>query len=76
VKMGIPDVYEKKERVTNDEIAANNADSGSLPRLIVENLSESMEKVNDLFGLDLSVEYMHGGDEDGKQGVSESIRPE
>lgn len=76
VKMGIPDIYEKKERVTNDEIAANNADSSSLPRLIIENLSESMEKVNDLFGLNLSVEYIHGGNDNGEQSFSESVRPE
>lgn len=58
---GIPNANtEKRERLISDEVNANNDDTESLPRLIVENVSEGFRKVKDMFGLDCSIEYING----------------
>ena len=57
-KMGIPNANtQKKERMIVDEVNANNADTQAISELILENVGETMEKVNDMFGLDLSISY-------------------
>ena len=57
-KMGIPNANtQKRERLITDEVNANNADTSSIATLIVENVSETMAKVNDMFGLDLGIKY-------------------
>lgn len=61
-KMGIPNAnITKRERLITDEVAANNQDTSAIPALIVENVSETMAKVNDLFGLELGINYRWSG---------------
>lgn len=55
--IGINNVnYEKKERLTNDEVNANNANTQAVARVWLESMKKSMQKTNDMFGLNLSVE--------------------
>lgn len=57
-KMGIPNANtQKRERLITDEVNANNADTSSIATLIIENVSETMAKANDMFGLDLGIKY-------------------
>ena len=54
--IGIDNVnYEKKERLTNDEINANNQNTKAIARVWLESMQQSMEKVNEMFGTDCSV---------------------
>ena len=54
--IGINNVnYEKKERLTNEEINANNQNTQAVSRVWLESMQLSMKKVNDMYGLDLSV---------------------
>lgn len=54
--IGIDNVnYEKKERLTNDEINANNQNTKAIARVWLESMQLSMAKVNDMFGLNCSV---------------------
>lgn len=54
--IGIDNVnYEKKERLTNDEINANNQNTKAIARVWLESMQQSMAKVNDMFGLNCSV---------------------
>lgn len=46
---------DKKERLNSDEVNANNEEVRSLSSLWLEEMTESMKKVNDMFGLNLSV---------------------
>lgn len=55
--IGINNVnYEKKERLTNDEVNANNANTQAVARVWLESMKKSMQKTNDMFDLNLSVE--------------------
>lgn len=54
--IGIENVnFEKRERLTNDEVNANNENTHAISRVWLNSLQESMKKTNDLFGLNLSV---------------------
>lgn len=54
--IGINNVnYEKKERLTNEEINANNQNTQAVASVWLESMQQSMKKVNDMYGLDLSV---------------------
>lgn len=54
--IGIENVnFEKRERLTNDEVNANNENTHAISRVWLNSLQESMNKTNDLFGLNLSV---------------------
>lgn len=54
--IGIDNVnYEKKERLTNDEINANNQNTKAIARVWLESMQQSMKKVNDMFGTNCSV---------------------
>lgn len=54
--IGIPNVnFEKRERLLTNEVDSNNADTQALSLLWLENLQKSIEKVNDMFGLSISV---------------------
>ena len=54
--IGIDNVnYEKKERLTNDEINANNQNTKAIARVWLESMQQSMTKVNDMFGTNCSV---------------------
>lgn len=46
---------DKKERLNSDEVNANNEEVRSLSSLWLEEITDSMKKVNDMFGLNLSV---------------------
>lgn len=64
-EIGIPNIkYEKKERLTDDEAVMNNAETDARLDCWLEWLNESIDKVNDLFGIGLAVkrhEFMEGG---------------
>lgn len=54
--IGINNVnYEKKERLTNEEINANNQNTQAVARVWLDSMQKSMKKVNDMYDLDLSV---------------------
>lgn len=54
--IGINNVnYEKKERLTNDEINANNQNTQAVSKVWLESMQQSMDKVNSMYDLDLSV---------------------
>ena len=46
---------DKKERLNSDEVNANNEEVRSLSSLWLEEMTDSMNKANDMFGLNLSV---------------------
>lgn len=61
-KMGIPNAnITKKERLNVPEVQANDDDTSAIPTLIIENVTESMERVNNMFGLDLGIKYRWAG---------------
>lgn len=64
-EIGIPNIkYEKKERLTDDEAVMNNAETDARLDCWLEWLNESIDKVNSLFNIGLSVkrhEFMKGG---------------
>ena len=54
--IGINNVnYEKRERLTNDEVNANNQNTQAIAKVWLESMQQSMSKCNDTFGLNLSV---------------------
>lgn len=56
--IGIPNANtEKRERLVIDEVNANNIDTTSKASLWLETMQEGIEKVNNMFDLDLSVEF-------------------
>lgn len=56
-KVGIPNANtDKKERLIVDEVNSNNVETECLSDIWLENLQESFERVNNMFGLELSVE--------------------
>ncbi len=55
-KIGIPNIkYEKNERLTANEVTANNIETQSNAVLWLENIQKGFDKANQMFGLDLSV---------------------
>ena len=84
-QIGIPNVgYEKKERLVTPEVNANNFATQCLSDLWLRTMTETADKVNALFGLNISVKYtkalqeqldsanmnMEGGNEGGVQDQS------
>lgn len=56
---GIPNANtQKRERLIVDEVNANNDDTESLPRIILNNVRTGFDKANAMFGLNCSVEYI------------------
>ena len=54
--IGINNVnYEKRERLTNDEVNANNQNTQAVARVWLDSMQSSMKKVNEMYGLNLSV---------------------
>lgn len=54
--IGINNVnYEKKERLTNDEVNANNQNTKAIARVWLNSMQDSMDNVNNMFGLNLKV---------------------
>ena len=56
-RIGIPNIkYEKNERLTANEVTANNVETQSLVSLWLENIKEGFDTANKMFGTDLSIE--------------------
>ena len=54
-KIGIPNIkYEKNERLTSNEVTANNIETQSLATIWLENINAGFKKANSLYGLNLS----------------------
>ena len=61
-EIGIPNVnLAKASGVTDNEVEANNIDTKSKASLWIETISEGLEKVNDMFDLNLSVKFRFEG---------------
>ena len=57
-EIGIPNANtEKKERMITDEVNANNVDTISKASLWLETINDSLEKVNEMFNLDIKCEF-------------------
>ena len=64
-EIGIPNVnMAKNSGVTDNEVEANNIDTKSKVSLWLETMSEGLEKVNDMFDLNLSVKLRFEGGEE------------
>lgn len=68
-EIGIPNANtDKRERLTQDEVNANNVETYSKCSMWLENLQEDCQKVNRMFGLSISVDWrdipMMGGEPD------------
>lgn len=58
--IGIPNANtEKRERLITDEVQMNNAETGSLVNLWLETMRGDLERINDMFGLNISVDYRY-----------------
>ena len=69
-EIGIPNANtDKRERLIKDEVNANNIETYSKCALWLENLQDACKRVNDMFGLSISVRWreipMIGGGADG-----------
>ena len=63
-EIGIPNVnLAKASGVTDNEVEANNIDTKSKVSLWLETMTEGIEKVNDMFDLDISVKLRFEGSE-------------
>lgn len=79
--IGIPNANtDKKERLITDEVNANNVETLSKCSLWLEELQESIEKVNSMFGLSISVDWRYkseevqeGGGNDARNGFNPGI---
>ena len=57
-EIGIPNVnLAKKSGVTDNEVEANNVDTRSKASLWLETIQDSLDKVNDMFDLNISVKF-------------------
>ena len=62
--IGIPNANtQKRERLITDEVNSNNQSTSALANLWLEEMQEGIDKVNDMFGLDISVEYRYKEEE-------------
>lgn len=58
--IGIPNANtQKRERMIVSEVEANDIDTQALALIWLENMKSSIDKVNNMFGLNISVEYRH-----------------
>lgn len=63
-EIGIPNANtQKKERLIVDEVNANNIDTNAKIALWLETMQRDIDKVNQMFGLDLSVSYRFDNNE-------------
>lgn len=76
-EIGIPNTnYNKKERLITDEVNANRVETYSNTAVWLDCLQKSIEKVNSMFNLNISVDYkftMKGGIESGMGFNSDNI---
>ena len=74
-EIGIPNVnLAKASGVTDNEVEANNVDTKSKATLWLETIQEGLEKVNDMFGLNLSVKFRFEGGENNVVVDSRDVR--
>ena len=56
--IGIPNANtDKRERLVTDEVNANNVETATRCELWLDSLKKGCQKVNDMFGLTLSVDW-------------------
>lgn len=61
--IGIPNANtEKRERLITDEVQMNNAETASLVSLWLDTMREDLKRVNEMFGLNISVNYRYEED--------------
>ena len=66
-EVGIPNANtDKKERLITDEVNANNFETRSKCELWLEELKKGCEEANNMFGLDLSVDWREDLQEGGQ----------
>ena len=71
-EIGLPVANEKKERLITSETEFANAQSQARISCWVETLKESLEKVNEHFGLEIGVEYaLQNDDNSGRNGIEQ-----
>ena len=69
-EIGIPNANtQKKERLIVDEVNANNIDTNAKIALWLETMQRDIEKVNQMFGLNLSVSYRFDNEFDNESEV-------
>lgn len=62
--IGIPNANtEKRERLITDEVQMNNAETGSLVNLWLDTMRGDLKRINDMFGLNISVDYRYEEEE-------------
>lgn len=63
--VGIPNANtQKRERLITDEVQANNVEISTLPDVWLESMRTGIEKVNRMFGLNISVSKRYGDEND------------
>ena len=69
-EVGIPNVNMAKESgVTDNEVEANNIDTKTKSSLWLETIRDGLDKANELFGLDLSVDFRYKAEVSGNVAV-------
>lgn len=72
--IGIPNVnLAKKSGVTDNEVEANNVDTKSKASLWLETIQESLDKVNDMFDLNISVKFRFDQEEGNNAAVDSRL---
>ena len=77
--IGLPNLagMEKKERMISDEVNMNNVSTYSRAELWKDNIDRSLEKVNAMFGLNISCDWKHDpadpGDQEGQEDENERV---
>lgn len=70
-KIGIPNANtQKRERLISSEVESNDIDTSALVNVWLDTMNRDLEKINSVYGLDISVKYrysnyLEGGSEDG-----------
>lgn len=72
--IGIPNVnLAKKSGVTDNEVEANNVDTKSKASLWLETIQDSLNKVNDMFDLNISVKFRFEQEENNNAAVDNGL---
>lgn len=73
-EIGIPNVnLAKQSGVTDNEVESNNIDTKSKATLWLETIQEGLDKVNDMFGLDMSVKFRFNEEVDNNAAVDNGL---
>ena len=72
-EIGIPNTNtKKKERLTTDEVNANNTETRTLCELWLEQLTEDCQKTREMFGIDISVQWREPKEGDEKDAQTDN----